>query len=382
MNTSMSQNQSDSNGGARLSFYVIPVLVILHVLVIFKLFMKHRHHMEPIHIYEFNILTDMTVWFSTFFLGNFESNFKDWAPYCVLVNFVDTSARISGYADISVSQVDRFLALYWNSEYKERVTTSSAIATTVIVKILVMICTLVIYSVDPDILKCAPDILPICAYIRKNNFYWVTLPMCSSYLVVLIVTVYVIKIIIKQENIVVPANLHVRGKIGDELYKEERVFTITGKNQNIQPNPKHEQSSSREDQEMKTYETNGNSKIMKSCVAKESQKGEIRRDETNPHMFYRNKEQEQTAPPPPCHPVPRISLNNTARRILSVNLQTLCLLLFVTPLNILNVYIFITEDSCDKNQALSFIGKICTIVAVIYGIFYLYIAWIKLKRVV
>ena len=53
MNTSMSQNQSDSNGGARLSFYVIPVLVILHVLVIFKLFMKHRHHMEPIHIYEF-----------------------------------------------------------------------------------------------------------------------------------------------------------------------------------------------------------------------------------------------------------------------------------------------------------------------------------------
>ena len=379
MNTSMSQTQSDSNG-ARLSFYVIPVLVILHVLVIFKLFMKHRHHMEPIHIYEFNILTDMTVWFSTFFLGNFESNFKDWAPYCVLVNFIDTSARISGYADISVSQVDRFLALYWNSEYKERVTTSSAITTTAIVKILVMVCTLLIYSVDPDILKCAPDTLPICAYIRKNNFYWVTLPMCSSYLVVLIVTVYVIKIIIKQENIVVPANLQVRGETGDELYKEERVFTITRKNQNILP--RQSSSQGHEDQEMKAYETNRNTKIMKSCVVKESQKGEIRRDETNPHMFYRNTEQEQTVPPPPCHPVPRISLNKTARRILSVNLQTLCLLLFVTPLNILNVYIFITEDSCDKNQALSFIGKICTIVAVIYGIFYLYIAWIKLKRVV
>ena len=380
MNTSMSQTQSDSNGGARLSFYVIPVLVILHVLVIFKLFMKHRHHMEPIHIYEFNILTDMTVWFSTFFLGNFESNFKDWAPYCVLVNFIDTSARISGYADISVSQVDRFLALYWNSEYKERVTTSSAITTTAIVKILVMVCTLLIYSVDPDILKCAPDTLPICAYIRKNNFYWVTLPMCSSYLVVLIVTVYVIKIIIKQENIVVPANLQVRGETGDELYKEERVFTITRKNQNILP--RQSSSQGHEDQEMKAYETNRNTKIMKSCVVKESQKGKIRRDETNPHMFYRNTEQEQTVPPPPCHPVPRISLNKTARRILSVNLQTLCLLLFVTPLNILNVYIFITEDSCDKNQALSFIGKICTIVAVIYGIFYLYIAWIKLKRVV
>ena len=246
MNTTLSQNQSESNGGTWHGFYVLPVLISLHLVVIFKLFRRHRHHTEPIHIYEFNILTDMTVWFSTFFLGNFESNFEGWAPYCVLVNFVDTSARISGYADISVSQVDRFLALFWNSEYKERVTMSSAITTTVIVKILVMICTFLIYSVDPDILKCAPDILPICAYIRKNNFYWVTLPMCSSYLVVLIVTVYVIKIIIKQENIVVSAKL--------PSYKEERVFTITGKNQNIQPNPKHEQSSSREDQEMKTYE--------------------------------------------------------------------------------------------------------------------------------
>ena len=133
---------------------------------------------------------------------------------------------------------------------------------------------------------------------------------------------------------------------------------------------------------MKTYETYRNSRTMRSCVVKKSRKGEIRRDETNPHMFYRNPDREQTPPPPPCHPVPRISLNKTARRILSVNVQTLCLLLFVTPLNILNVYIFITEDSCEKNQALIFAGKICTLVAGISGAFYLYIAWIKLKQVV
>ena len=376
MNTSMSQTQSDSNGGARLSFYVIPVLVILHVLVIFKLFMKHRHHMEPIHIYEFNILTDMTVWFSTFFLGNFESNFKDWAPYCVLVNFIDTSARISGYADISVSQVDRFLALYWNSEYKERVTTHSAIIATVIVKMMVMVSTLLIYSVDPDVLKCAPDILPIFAYIRKNNFYWVTLPLCSSYLVVFIVTVYVLKIILKQENMVVPINnLQVRGKTNDEFHKRVRVFTITGKNINIQPNDqKHKKRSE--------VEIVGTTTTKNGSKAKKSRKKElIRRDAANPHMFYRNPEHEETPSPPPC-PVPRISLNKSARRMLSVNLQTLCLLLFVTPLNILNVYIFITEDSCEKNEALSSIGKICTSIAAISGILYLYIAWKKLKRVV
>ena len=373
--TSLSQNQTVSNGEARPSFYVNPVLISLYVFVIVKLFIKHRHHLEPIHVYEFNILTDMTVWFFTFFLGNFESNFQGWAPYCVLVNFIDTSARLSGYADISVSQVDRFLALYWNSEYKERVTPHSAFVTTVMVKVMVMVSTLLIYSVDPDVLKCAPDTLPICAYIRKNNFYWVTLPMCSSYLVVFIVTVYVVKIIIKQENMIVPGTLYVRGGTNEENHNRLRVFTITGKNTNIQPNDL-------EDQEMKieeeTDETTNN-----SSRAKESRKTDlIRRDEANPHMFYRNPDHKQTPPPPPCHPVPRISMNKSARRILSVNLQTLCLLLFVTPLNILNVYIFISEDSCEKNESLSSVGKICTSVAAISGIVYLCISWKKLKKVV
>ena len=376
--TSLSQNQTVSNGEARPSFYVNPILICLYVFVIVKLFIRHRHHLEPIHVYEFNILTDMTVWFITFFLGNFESNFKDWAPYCVLVNFIDTSARLSGYADISVAQVDRFLALYWNSEYKERVTTHSAIITTVMVKMMVMVSTLLIYSVDPDVLKCAPDTLPICAYIRKNNFYWVTLPLCSSYLVVFIVTVYVLKIIIKQENMVVPSNnLQVRGKTNDELIKRARVFTISGKNANIQPSDQEVQEMKNEEETVETTTTKSSSR------ANEPRKGElIRRDEANPHMFYRNPKQEETPSPPPCHPVPRISLNKSARRMLSVNLQTLCLLLFVTPLNILNVYIFITEDSCEKNEALSFIGKICTSVAAFSGILYLYIAWKKLKRVV
>ena len=120
-----------------------------------------------------------------------------------------------------------------------------------------------------------------------------------------------------------------------------------------------------------------------SSRAKESRKTDlIRRDEANPHMFYRNPDHKPTPPPPPCHPVPRISLNKSARRILSVNLQTLCLLLFVTPLNILNVYIFITEDSCDKNESLSSIGKICTSVAAISGIVYLCISWKKLNKFV
>ena len=53
-------------------------------------------------------------------------------------------------------------------------------------------------------MQCAPDKLPICSYIRRNNFYWVTIPMCLSYTIVLSVTVYVLKIIARQQAAVAP----------------------------------------------------------------------------------------------------------------------------------------------------------------------------------
>ena len=150
-----------------------------------------------------------------------------------------------------------------------------------LVKVLVVVSTLLIYSVDPDVLKCAPDTLPICAYMRKNNFYWVTLPMCSSYLVVFIVTVYVVKIIIKQENMIVPGTLYVRGGTNEENHNRLRVFTISGRNTNIPP-------INQEDQEMKIEEeTDETPTTNNSSRAKESRKTDlIRRDEANPHLLY------------------------------------------------------------------------------------------------
>ena len=64
---------------------------------------------------------------------------------------------------------------------------------------------------------------------------------------VFIVTFYVIKIILKQENMIVPGTLYVRGGTNEENHNRLRVFTITGKNTNRQPNDL-------EDQEMKIEE--------------------------------------------------------------------------------------------------------------------------------
>ena len=157
----------------------------------------------------------------------------------------------------------------------------SALVATLSVKVAAMLITILIYFVDPDVFRCAPYTLPICAYIRKNNFYWVTLPLCSSYLVVLFVTVYVIKIILKQENTITPL-VNLRASTS-----ANRPLTISHSfNNNVQ----HNDQIMLEDLEIQIPQ--GMEENLNDPAFKDSRKRElIRRDEANPHIFYR---QEQT----------------------------------------------------------------------------------------
>ena len=107
-----------------------------------------------------------------------------------------------------------------------------------------------------------------------------TLPFFLSFLVTLVVTVYVIKIIIKQENTVTPlVNLPIRNVEGSS---QPRVYSISKKIDNIQ----HKNQILSEDPEIKTSpETDDNSNEEKVSRRLEM----IRRDEANPHIFYRSE---------------------------------------------------------------------------------------------
>ena len=156
----------------------------------------------------------------------------------------------------------------------------SALVATVSVKLAAMLITILIYFVDPDVFRCAPYTLPICAYIRKNNFYWVTLPLCSSYLVVLFVTVYVIKIILKQENTIAPL-VNLRAST-----IANRPLTISHSiNNNVQRNDQI-MLEDLEIQIPQRMEENLNDSAFKDSRKREL----IRRDEANPHIFYRQEQ--------------------------------------------------------------------------------------------
>ena len=113
-----------------------------------------------------------------------------------------------------------------------------------------------------------------------------TLPFFLSFLVTFVVTVFVIKIIIKQENTVTPQvnlpiappliNLPNTSVAGSS---QPRLFSISQSiDNNIQHNNHLEKRTPREAAD------NTNDPVLK-----ESRKRElIRRDEANPHIFYRS----------------------------------------------------------------------------------------------
>ena len=99
-------------------------------------------------------------------------------------------------------------------------------------------------------------------------------PFFLTFLVIFVVTVYVIKIIIKQENTVTPlVNLPIRNVEGSS---QPRVYSVSKKIDNIQ----HKNQILSEDLEIKTSpETDDNSNEEKVFRRLEL----IKRDEANPH---------------------------------------------------------------------------------------------------
>ena len=65
----------------------------VHVCVLAKMYAKHRYSIQPIHVFEMSTVFDIVIWSATFILTNFEKYFENLAPFCILLNFVDSSTR-------------------------------------------------------------------------------------------------------------------------------------------------------------------------------------------------------------------------------------------------------------------------------------------------
>ena len=142
----------------RSSYIIDPIILAIwisfYLYQLGKLIPKYWHTMEPVHVYEINSMGDLTIIIIQIAFTNIEPVISPNSCICLLSQFVGKVFRWSLMADISMSQVNLFLSLFWNAEYKARVTTMLATVVTVTSKIVAALVASIMILVDPSEFNC------------------------------------------------------------------------------------------------------------------------------------------------------------------------------------------------------------------------------------
>ena len=104
--------------------------------------------------------------------------------------------------DLVIMQIERFLALYWDLLYKNRVTTKMAFASCIISKVFVTLITACMAFLNPEYQKCTNKYRLF--NLKAANIYLDAYPKLFAICVHLVVSMYVIYMINEQQKKVHP----------------------------------------------------------------------------------------------------------------------------------------------------------------------------------
>ena len=102
--------------------FVLTIGSMLYAEAAVKIYKKHKNDLEPLYIFELNTLFSIAM---AFFCTAYKK-VNVW-KICPIIMWLIHYSRLDVSVGIMMSQLDRFLALYWHTKYKEIVTPSRAI---------------------------------------------------------------------------------------------------------------------------------------------------------------------------------------------------------------------------------------------------------------
>ena len=283
-----------------------PILNLLHFSMLAHLLKKYKYKLEPVHIFEINTLVDKCLMLFNLGLRHILGHQLGYeSMFCKISTIITFTARLSFYLDICWTQIDRFLALYWNIEYKERVTNNKALATITITKVVNLILALIALIMDPTWFECQNDCQSYqCTVYKKNNALYFTFSTILALATVIMVSLYSVKLILKIHSEVSPVvNLN-----------HPPAFTKV--------------------------------KTISSSV----ESFDIRRKDSNPHIFYK-KAKRWTEENRILSCVPPLGQNilEKAKLVLMNNLMTLCIVTMMLPNCVMNLVVYLEDQVCDEN---------------------------------
>ena len=100
-------------------------LASVYSLVAAQVYRRRRYSLEPIHIFEMNTLVSISVYCLCTVLKSIFILHSS-LVLCSVSVWLTYYARLNIFSGVMMSQLDRFLALYWHLSYKGRVTSRLA----------------------------------------------------------------------------------------------------------------------------------------------------------------------------------------------------------------------------------------------------------------
>ena len=334
-----------------------PVLAGYYYYHLISLTMKHWHHIENVHRFELNTMLDWCFSMTSQALQQFEHHAAcphDLAMLCVANQFLMKWSMLCLFADIVLCQVDRFLALYWNAEYNERLDDDKAKRVILVTKLIIAILTLGCVLLDPGSFSCTPNIRFACAFFVWKALFYRSIPMFISLLTIFAVSLYVWSVMLKHQRMVAPVV----------------------NNLNVPPPPDIPSVSAAVEQDI----------VVEDIVVEDIEEGDeereevvVKRTDNNPHLFFRVTKEKVLKTK--CFPVsPSKALFEKTKLILKSSLMTLCLTLTMVPQNLVVVYVFVKQSNCFNDPMLITYGNTSGFIALINLICYPLLVRRKLRQ--
>ena len=381
-----------------MSTYIEPLLTVYFASIIYRIYRKAKYNLEPIHMFVLNILVDMVAQAG---VKTFENGYSYVTPDCQLrpckfIYLLQYFSVFSFHNDVILEQVDGFLALYWNVKYKTKVTMRRAAHTIMVSKTMSFLAAYIITKYDPEATRCKNTDSIACQYLKKNNIFYLTIPMVLTVLIIIMVSGYFICVNYRA-NKVSPYNKNLRNLevAQQQQHQQQRVEKddVTHFNDFSNDAPVSfipledvviEDLEIKENPDEDPALNNNNSNMVDN----------IQRQSQDPYMFYRVKEGAMKRFPEDmqmeanawgeeeANSKTRASEGQRpmlARDILKINLIVLFLILMMLPWNIFNVIFYFT-DSYDCEQ-MTDLFRIFGFVQLLFVIFYPVLNLAKLKLI-
>ena len=298
-----------------------PILNLLHISMLVYLYKRYKNKLEPVHILEINTLVDECIMIFNLALRHFIGDQLGYESlFCKVSTLITFAARLSFYLDICWTQIDRFLALYWNIEYMELVTNNKAMVIITITKVLNLILAFFVLLMDPDWFTCHSINSYQCTVYKKNDALYYTFSTTLTMATVIIVSAYSMKLILK-------------------LHSEVRPIV----NLNHPPASKNVRT-----------------------ISRKVESFDILRDNSNPYLFYKKAKTRQDeniiiSCVPPIVP----NVLEKAKIVFVNNLMTVFILMMLLPNYVMNLIVYLEDKVCDENLGFKVSGKIAGTISLV-----------------